>query len=451
MLCSEIVKLRNPFLYFNEVSEYMSINNIFDKIKELTLKKSELCAFGQYCRAFLERDVVMTGELFPCLDSLIKNESFQRRILTLFTNKNNSEKCRLLEKIEECKSSMRSSDFYDLQLPSIEEKLKVNSFSLLLAHFASTSKSNQGMIEMLQKDYTSIHGFEDNSYIDENYTLYCLGNILYDDFLYMKGRTELLEQIGSLHVYEEYKSIDIELDNVDPQFLKYKLLSKNEYITINNDKDSQTITDSRIGKFFWINIPQKLLSSIQELIDSNCIKNISFRIDGVSESLPAMEEMAFGEKLKINVSELPILSKFYSEKEYNDNLWVRHDLNKKSLTFEELTDNFEIFNDCVVTQVIHLEYKCENKDFYISHLDHEFIVYTMDEYYKRTSSSDHKGHKKIKTFKIDNSKIPFLYKPKGEYFLYQVLDAYLINKGLVSEYFENVVQESKKLPEPIVS
>lgn len=67
---------------------------------------------------------------------------------------------------------------------------------------------------------------------------------------------------------------------------------------------------------------------------------------------------------------------------------MRHDIEKQSLTFEETMEDFEVVNQDVVTQVIHLEY-----------------------------------------FVLDD-----------EYFLYQVLDTYLENKELISEYFSKILQ-----------
>lgn len=151
-----------------------------------------------------------------------------------------------------------------------------------------------------------------------------------------------------------------------------------------------------------------------------------------------MEEMEHGSTLKIDVSDLPEVSKFYTIDNYEDSLWVRHDIEKQSLTFEEMLDDFEIVNQDVVTQVIHLEYKYLEDEYLITHIDHEFIVYTLDEYSERLSNPVKKGYKKIKSFKVDNARIPFMFKKDDEYFLYKVLDSYLVNKVLISEYFSKI-------------
>ncbi|WP_215901951.1 hypothetical protein, partial [Acinetobacter seifertii] len=56
-------------------------------------------------------------------------------------------------------------------------------------------------------------------------------------------------------------------------------------------------------------------------------------------------------------------------------------------------------------------------------------------YQERLSDANIKGHRKVKTFKIDNSMIPFNIKINGELFLVQVLDSYFKNYDLIHEYF----------------
>jgi hypothetical protein len=240
-------------------------------------------------------------------------------------------------------------------------------------------------------------------------------------------------------IYEEYKKIDVDLKNTDNQFSKYSLLSLNNNISILNDKDSQTILDKRIQKFFWINIPRKLLSTVELMIKEKMVERIAFQIDYISESVPLMEEMEYGSPLKLNLSELPKISSFYSSEDYGNKLWIKHDKSKKSLTFEETLEDFDtVGEDTIATQVIHLEYYMLEDSYFINHLDHEYIIYDWEEYDKRLNNAETKGHKKIKTFKIDEAKIPFEFKIDHEYFLYQVLDSYLKNKELISEYFEKL-------------
>lgn len=197
-------------------------------------------------------------------------------------------------------------------------------------------------------------------------------------------------------VESEYEKIGIDIKKEDAQFSKYSLVSLNNNIQIFNNKDSQTIRDERIGRHFWIKVPRKLLSSIEILIEKRMLSEIAFRIDYVSDYVPALEDKEFGAPLRLKISSLPKLSKFYSTDKYENNLWIHHDTDKLSLTFEELMEDFEVAGDDIVTQVIHLEYSSKGEDFFITHLDHEFIAYTLESYQERLSNANIKGHRKIK-------------------------------------------------------
>lgn len=181
-----------------------------------------------------------------------------------------------------------------------------------------------------------------------------------------------------------------------------------------------------------------MLTNFEHLIKQGIITEIAFRVDYVSEFLPAMEEKEFGSPMQLNIPSLPELSKFYSTDNYENNLWVQHDQRKRSLTFEELMEDFEVAGDDVVTQVIHLEYISENNKFFITHLDHEFIMYTIEQYQQRVNNADTKGYGKVKTFKLDRSMIPFDLRLDENIFLVQVLDSYFNNKDLIQEYFKGV-------------
>ena len=145
------------------------------------------------------------------------------------------------------------------------------------------------------------------------------------------------------------------------------------------------------------------------------------------------------------------VSKLYSTK-YEDCLWVVID--PENIIFEEICEDFETFEDMVVTQVVHLQYKNLAGEICITHLDHEYIFYTLDEYGKRMRDVTQKGTAKqrMKSFKIDNSKIPFDFRceisrkdedgndlpVEKEQFLCYVLECYFKHKDLLSEYFQKV-------------
>ncbi|MEZ8230265.1 hypothetical protein AB6C58_15985 [Vibrio splendidus] len=411
---------------------------LFKKLDSLDLTKSELCMSGRLTSAFLERSPFITDELLPSIKKSCDSDAFRSKVMKLYTRKYESKKKSYSNKVQDLGESEGAIRFYKPMIDRVEEKLQITTFNDLLNSIEKEYSEFSGISEAYNNEYKFIHGKEDPIYIADNYHLLVLCELTYDNFKSIKSRSEMLNMQYSSHLYDEYKNIDIDLNETDNQFSKYKLLSLNDNIEIHNVKDSRTIRDRRIDKYFWIPLPKKLLSSIESLMDKNLLSDISFRIDYISECIPMMEEKEYGSILRIDVSDLPEVSKFYTIDNYDNNLWVRHDIEKQSLTFEEMMEDFEVVNQDVVTQVIHLEYFVLGGKYFIKHLDHEFILYTLDEYSERLSNPDKKGYKKIKSFKIDNAKIPFGFKKDEEYFLYQVLDAYLENKELISEYFSKI-------------
>lgn len=414
------------------------MNNFFDEINNLTLEKSELCMLGRFCRAFLEKNPIITQKIIPHIEKSVNCQIFQSKVMCIYKKNNENEKKRLLCEIEEKLSNSSTIAFYAPQLDLINKKLTIRTYQDLLENIKENIIKFPDALEVLNNSFRHIHGNDDQEYIRSNYASYYIGFILYSNNEALRRRMEVLDLKYSSVVIDEYSEIGIDIKNEDPQFSKYSLLKLNSNISIYNDKDSQTIKDSRIDKYFWINVPRKVLLTIEDLIDKEFISDISFRVDFVSDFLPLMEEMEVGSPLRLKVSTLPELSKFYSAENYSNNLWVRHDTTKSSLTFEELLEDFEIVGNDIATQVVHLEYSKNNEEFFITHLDHEFILYTPDAYESRLSNQNERGYRKVKTFKIDNSKIPFYFKKGSEYFLLQVLDAYFKNTDLIFEYFEKI-------------
>lgn len=143
------------------------------------------------------------------------------------------------------------------------------------------------------------------------------------------------------------------------------------------------------------------------------------------------------------------VTKLYSEK-YENCLWINID--SGNITFEELCEDFEIYDDYIITQGIHMEYVVDIGEVFITHLDHEYIYYTVEEYEKRCKDVKQKGegYPRFKSFKIDNARIPFLKRcfienkdkkvnvvlRESEQFLCYVLESYFIHKDLLIEYFQ---------------
>lgn len=411
------------------------MENIFKEINDLSSEKIEQLGLGKYQFVFLNKHSIFIRKLIPYIETSLKCKRFQAIVMHTYADAHIKEKAAIQQEFEARRCHPNAALFYMPQLELVEKKLEVKTIPQLIDYLENNLNEYPGTLEILNNFYKSIHGEDGFDYIKDNYINYYIGDILYSKYLSIKGRADMLNLKYSKVVKTEYEKIGIDICQEDVQFSKYSLISMSKNIQIFNDKDSQTIFDDRLDKYFWIAVPRRLLISIEELIKNKMVSDISFRVDYVSDLLPLTEEMEFGAPLRLKISSLPKLSKFYSTDQYENNLWIRHDVEKQSLTFEEMVVDFEVIGDDVVTQVIHLEYTEHSEEFFITHLDHEFIIYTLDNYQERLTDANIKGHRKVKTFKIDNSMIPFNEKINGELFLVQVLDSYFKNDELIHNYF----------------
>lgn len=286
----------------------------------------------------------------------------------------------------------------------------------------------------------------------------------YTDILKIAHSNQILNFSAKKEFVEIYQNIGIDLRN-DNNFVKYELKTfETLHMSIFCDVDNRRLIDARVvdkfnRHFIILSHHRLLLDCLNHLfIKEKMIGEISFRIENiVDDGMWMFDAFDFGTKLKVDIDDLPKISKFYNLDNSKDNFWVFHDNKKKQISFEELCDDFKIFNDDVVTQLIHLEYEKVGNEYFITHIDHEYIIYTFDEYESRLSDNSQKGYKKVKTFKVDNAKIPFFYQYetyydfyekdvreyKTEYFLYIVLDSFFKHKELLKEYFEDINKERK--------
>lgn len=271
-----------------------------------------------------------------------------------------------------------------------------------------------------------------------NLILLCLMESDFWDYFEKINRENIIKN----HLYDEiilkYKEAEIDILVEDHEFYKNKLNSVNEYTNIICNQANRYLQDKRLDIYFCLPVPRFLLEALDTYCNTGLIEKLAFRIDRMTKSFFVFDSFDYGAKLKNDILNLPDLSRFFDLDNYQDALWIKHNKIKKHLTFEETCDDFELFDDSIVTQLIHLEYFIENEEYYIRHLDHEYILYSLDKYHERLENSEIKGHKKVKTFKIDDSRIPFFSKYKNEYFLFIVLNSFFENKGLLKEYFENI-------------
>ena len=238
---------------------------------------------------------------------------------------------------------------------------------------------------------------------------------------------------------ETYEFID-----EDEQYKKYGLLKLNNNRNLEKpmlNSPPYYIHDNRKGYIVLDSrIPDEVLIKLYCLKQENLIVDLSLRVNYYkrivqNRRILINEERAFGKYFSFENLKNLIPTKLYSTVT-NNSLWIN--IKNGSITFEELLDDFEVGNkeEFIRTQVVHCEYFEDEEEFYISHIDHEYIFYSLNEYEERVKDIEQKGNikKKLKTFKVDNSKIPFII--DNENILLFFLNQYFKSKDLLLEYFQ---------------
>lgn len=370
------------------------------------------------------------------LDGLLTDAEFGDQVFALFKNEVTLNIQILFFRIEISRRQGRdfSMECYDLKREM--EKLDIGGFDELLEMYRQDSNSG---VEILTRFVRCHFGVGVESFISKYYVVYRVLLLFYAEYERSRQFVSSIMADHSEKLEELYSDIGVNLRQDDKQFTKYGLLTFDGNMGFDYDHLAQGMLDDRIGKFFNVPVTENLAGAIHQLYLEKNIGALAFRVTSITDGRPAMEEKAYGSVLNFELSVLPGISEFYSAGNFGDKLVVIHDPEARSLIFEELNDEFELVGDSVVTQLVHLEYECSEDGCVITHIDHEHILYTLDQYDQRVKNSDTSIRgKKIKSFKIDNASIPVDFQFKGDYFLAIVLDAFFINKELITEYFEKV-------------
>ena len=246
--------------------------------------------------------------------------------------------------------------------------------------------------------------------------------------------------------------------NKQSQFRTYGLVPVDHNRTLLPGKPPR-IYDRSVNKTFLTkNTPLHLLEKLSDMKSGGVISELAVRLmnepgyEGRLHSEFLQEAIERGEQFDLASLGSFSVSRLYSDS-YDDCLWVVID--PQNITFEELCEDYEFDGDMIITQVVHLEYITSEDGAFITHLDHEYIFYTFEQYDERLHNPSQKGEAKtrMKSFKIDNSRIPFDHtcenKRKDENgndlpvqhvpFLLYVLESYFRHKDLLIEYFQKML------------
>lgn len=279
----------------------------------------------------------------------------------------------------------------------------------------------------------------------KNEEYYYYFNIIRTSYSYI-CKQEIKEQI-----FNNYNSkiIDLHGDiyNNDSNFKDNQLLPLYLNKNLILDTEKNLIRDQDDNVFQINHMGTNILRCIKELQDQKIINKISFKITDINSNEQIEKTLEKGSLLHYNIDKIDLINMLYDPKIYDDKLMIWHtkDDSKSQFIFEEILEDFD--NDDsenIITQIVHLTYIGENNNYYIDHIDHEYIFYSIEQYDKKLESlkkgkENIKGHKKIKTFKIDEAKIPFFYKDANDiFFLYLILENFFTKKELLKEYFNKV-------------
>lgn len=324
-------------------------------------------------------------------------------------------------------------------------------------------KSNQKQLDKLLNPEYSLNDWYQNNYFvmtkllmpekdDAFYISQYILDILFQEYSRITCSVYNQRQENIISIYGT-------ILNNEEQYSKYSLFTldaQRDFLAIGPPRIYDKIIDKTI---ILHNVPKELAETLDTLHRNKLIGQLSFRLsnwdirNGRNEMVGIMEEIEFGKVFHLAELGNPIVSKLYS-KNYNNCLFVNVD--SLNITFEEMCDDFTIYNNQIVTQVVHLEYRQSGTQWIITHIDHEYIFYTEDEYIKRTVDYTVKGtaSPRMKSFKADRCEIPFTYQcsinwrviedetlsmlSKQISILQFILESYFSHVDLLEEYFANI-------------
>lgn len=341
-------------------------------------------------------------------------------------------------------SNKQLQEFKDLLLENSGVELFENELSLAdkdpkkLVASKIDYKSAQE-IEKLLKSRSDTYDFTyaENTTFLHHKRAFVLALIIIDD-QFRKARNPAEEISNDYSFLEDFfnaKGTDLEQHD---QFSRYKLLTLGEDIELLECFPARIYHKKADATLFLNGIEDYLFEYLMKLIKENDLQlslktSTLFVVDGRNDFGGLYEHLETGRYFEIENFKGKLLTKLYDDS--YDNLWVKIEGN--DLTFEEIIQDVDIYGDMIVTQVVHSQYILENDNLYITHLDHEFIFYTLEEFEDRATDPNQKGaaRPRVKTFKIDDSKILV---NEQENILYDVLQMKFTNKELIKEYFAKV-------------
>lgn len=437
---------------------FISLNNQENKSLKRIFEGnfSDIKRFTVLTQKFVENDETLIKKILPDFVEYLKDKAHQNFLLSIKKENIKKELNVLYQNLEKY-----PGPFYERLIEHKEKELSILSIS-------SLKHASSSIFDEFLSENENIR-INQNTLTSDNYFYTNALDILYKKFNSDRAANKKYKKANKDNLYKYYKSLDINLKETDPQFNKYDLLSINSSDEIISGLPSR-VFDKKNNVQFMIDIPEHLLNIFKSLIDASVIKNISFLVN--SEVIFETNEQYFI-LLGNHQSEKPItLTDFLNDNrdssvtkhiikepesrdvfpayisagrfvENNDSAW--YFIDNSNICLEEIVNDVKMLDDCVVTQLIHIMYYTASNKIYLSHIDHEYIFYSYDEFDKRQKNFYQKGsaRKRIKTFKIDNSDIPLI-TSENILLLNTILECYFIKPYLLNSFIRDITGKTNK-------
>lgn len=300
---------------------------------------------------------------------------------------------------------------------------------------------NEDLEENLMLGYkiiTSEMNFGKYDHLRNEYMYYEILKIIYNKYIEMSKNPKQKNIYDYLKKYYRDKQIDFNYD-------RYELISIKDDFELGISSPSRIHDKTNNLTIYNIEVCNTLHSIFEYLLENYSLDlalkpNVVNFDYGIRTEMSLKEEIERGVQFAFKNLDFPSITKLYSNS--YDNLWINIETGKENqITFEEIVNDDDVEDDgeFYITQIIHLKYLNKGGEYLITHIDHEYIFYDINEYEDRKNNpfQHGEGREKIKTFKIDNAEIPF--KDDKYFYLYEILSCKFKNLELLNEYFQNVI------------
>ena len=374
--------------------------------------KGYVQSFGGLVDYFKENTSAETQTYLELLSKFIKDVDFQDYIIRLkkerILEENKTLRITIKKGLQDCSRIKLASN--EKLLETIDwELIKINMYECIANYFPNLiSDWKILLLDDIYKSYkkknNDIFAYSEKNNLSDFYLTKGLDLRMEDNYgLFPVLDGFLLKANGLPKIYDQKNNTHVIIRFVPNDFVRY-------------------LSDLRLKYGFTI-----AFRPDYDLIGPN-IKDISLILEGVIH----------GKTFETCISKLPSLSELIDYSELEDRLIICKESN--DLIFEELVDDITIYEETIITQVVHLQYEvCDAKE-YIKHIDHEFVFYDIESYEKKHDNQRIKGtaRKRFKTFKIDNAKIEFTFEANSN-IVFQTLKAFFYNDVLINEYFQKII------------